>query len=91
MTVIRMDKETTTRALGKYLKTSDREVLESVYEEYRDVFPQVPLMTAAEVKAVLEVAKSPKAKQMKPEEFFDNALVQKIQASGFIDAVNGKR
>ena len=48
-------------------------------------------MTAAEVKAVLDVAKSPKAKQMKPEEFFDNGLVQKIQASGFIDAVNGKR
>jgi hypothetical protein len=91
MAVIRMDKETTTRALGKYLKTTDREVLESVYEDYKDVFPQVPLMTAAEVKAVLNVAKSPNAKQMKPEEFFDNVLVQKIQASGFIDAVNGKR
>jgi hypothetical protein len=48
-------------------------------------------MTAAEVKAVLNVPKSPNAKQMKPEEFFDNVLVQKIQASGFIDAVNGKR
>jgi len=91
MAVIRMDKETTTRALSKYLKTTDREVLESVYEDYKDVFPQVPLMTAAEVKAVLDVAKSPKAKQMKPEDFFDNGLVQKIQASGFIDAVNGKR
>ena len=91
MAVIRMDKETTTRALGKYLKTTDREVLESVYEDYKDVFPQVPLMTAAEVKAVLNVAKSPNAKQMKPEDFFDNVLVQKISASGFIDAVNGKR
>jgi hypothetical protein len=39
---------------------------------------------------VLDVAKSPRAKQMKPEEFFDNGLVQKIQASGFINAVNGK-
>ena len=45
-------------------------------------------MTAAEVKAVLDVAKSPKAKQMKPEEFFDNSIVQKIQASGFIEQVN---
>jgi hypothetical protein len=48
-------------------------------------------MTAAEVQAVLDVAKSPKAKQMKPTEFFDNSIVQKIQASGFVDAVNGKR
>jgi len=91
MAVIRKDKETTMRSMGKYLKTTDREVLESVYDDYKDVFPQVPLMTAAEVKAVLDVAKSPKAKQMKPEEFYDNSLVHKIQASGFIDAVNGKR
>jgi NitT/TauT family transport system substrate-binding protein len=91
MAVIRKDKETTMRSMGKYLKTTDREVLESVYDDYKDVFPQVPLMTAAEVKAVLDVAKSPKAKQMKPEEFYDNSLVQKIQTSGFIDAVNGKR
>ena len=91
MAVIRKDKESTVRSMAKYLKTNDREVLESVYDDYKDVFPQVPLMTAAEVKAVLDVAKSPKAKQMRPEDFFDNSLVQKIQASGFIDTVNGKR
>jgi ABC-type nitrate/sulfonate/bicarbonate transport system substrate-binding protein len=91
MAVIRKDKESTVRSMAKYLKTNDRAVLESVYDDYKDVFPQVPLMTAAEVKAVLEVAKSPKAKQMRPEDFFDNSLVQKIQASGFIDTVNGKR
>ena len=85
-----MDKETTTRALGKYLKTSDREVLESVYEDYRDVFPQIPLMTAAEVKAVLDVAKSPKAKQMRPEYFFDNALVQELMNDGFYNKLWGK-
>ena len=88
MAVIRRDKETTMKSMGKFLKTNDREVLESVYDDYKDVFPQVPLMTAAEVKAVLDVAKSPRAKQMKPEEFFDNSLVQKIQAAGFIDSVN---
>src|SRR5215467_2177253 len=91
LAVIRKDKETTMKSMGKYLKTTDREVLESVYDDYKDVFPQTPLMTAAEVKAVLDVAKSPKAKQIKPEEFYDNSLVQKIQASGFIDAVNRKR
>ncbi len=88
MAVVRREKETTLKSMGKYLKTNDREVLESVYEDYKDVFPQVPFMTAAEVKAVLDASKSPKAKQMKPEEFFDNSLVQKIQASGFIDSVN---
>ncbi|MGN6719835.1 MAG: ABC transporter substrate-binding protein [Candidatus Binatia bacterium] len=88
LAVIRKDKETTTRSMAKFLKTSDAAVLDSVYEEYKDVFPVTPLVSMAEVKAVLDVAKSPKAKQMKPEEFFDNSLVQKIQASGFIEQVN---
>ena len=88
LAVIRKDKETTMRSMGKFLKTTDQAVLESVYDDYKDVFPTTPLMTAAEVKAVLDVAKSPKAKQMKPEEFFDNSIVQKIQASGFIEQVN---
>ncbi len=88
LAVIRKDKETTMRSMGKFLKTTDQAVLESVYDDYKDVFPTTPLMTAAEVKAVLDVAKSPKAKQMKPEEFFDNSVVQKIQASGFIEQVN---
>lgn len=88
LAVIRKDNDTTLRSLGKFLKTSDQAVLESVYDDYKDVFPITPLMTSAEVRAVLEVAKSPKAKQMKPEEFFDNSLMQKIQASGFVEQVN---
>jgi ABC-type nitrate/sulfonate/bicarbonate transport system substrate-binding protein len=90
MAVIRKDKETTLKALSKFQKTNDREILESVYEEYRDVFPVAPLMTTAEIQAVLDVSKSPKAKSMKPQEFFDNSIVQKIQASGFIDQINKK-
>ncbi|MBI2088619.1 MAG: ABC transporter substrate-binding protein [Deltaproteobacteria bacterium] len=90
ISVIRKDKESTIRAFGKYLKTDNRQILESVYEEYVDVFPKVPLMTAAEVKAVLDVARNPRAKQMRPEEFFDNSFVQKIEASGFIDSLYAK-
>ncbi len=78
MAVIRRDKVTTLKALAKFQKTNDREILESVYEEYRDVFPVTPLMTAAEIQAVLDVSKSPKAKSMKPQEFYDNSIVQKI-------------
>lgn len=88
MAMIRRDRESTMKSLGKFLKTNDQAVLESVYDEYKDVFPVTPLVTVAEVKAVLDVSKSPKAKQMKPEEFFDNSIVQKIQASGFIEQVN---
>ena len=75
------------KALGKYLKTDNREVLEAVYEEYKEVFPRVPLLTSAEVKAVLDVAKSPRARQSRAEDFYDNSFVQKIQNSGFIESL----
>jgi len=88
MALIRHDKEATIKSIGKFLKTSDREALESTYDQYKNVFPVTPLTTAAEVQAVLDVSKSPKAKTMKPQEFFDNSIVQKIQASGFIEQVN---
>ena len=88
MALIRRDRETTIKSIGKFLKTSDRDALESTYDEYKNVFPVTPMMTAAEVQAVLDVAKSPKAKTMKAQEFFDNSIIQKIQASGFIEQVN---
>lgn len=90
ISVIRNNKDATLRTLGKYLKTENKEVLESVYEEYKEVFPRLPLVTAAEVKAVLDVEKSPRAKQARPEEFFDNSFVQKIESSGFIDTLYNK-
>ena len=90
ISVIRKEKESTLKVLAKYLKTDNREALEAVYNEYVDSFPRVPLMTAAQGKAVLDVAKSPRAKQAKPEDFFDNSFVQKIQASGFIDSLYAK-
>ncbi|MSP39519.1 MAG: hypothetical protein EXR70_13615 [Deltaproteobacteria bacterium] len=91
MALIRRDRETTIKSIGKFLKSTDRDALESTYDEYKNVFPTTPLMTAAEVQAVLDVAKSPKAKSMKPQELFDNSIVQKIQGSGFIEQVNKRQ
>jgi hypothetical protein len=44
-------------------------------------------MTKQEVEAVLEVVKSPKGVQAKPEAFYDNSLLQKLDASGFINSL----
>lgn len=87
ISVIKKDKESSLRVMQKYLKQEDRLLLEAIYEETRDVFPRVPLMTVQEVQAVLDVAKTPKARQVKPEDFFDNSLVQEIARSGFIDSL----
>lgn len=85
--VIRRDKETALTALGKFLKTDNRQTLDGIYDEYGGVFQRVPLITKEEVKAVLDVAKSPRAQQVKPEEFYDNSFIQKLEVSGFINSL----
>jgi ABC-type nitrate/sulfonate/bicarbonate transport system substrate-binding protein len=85
--IIKRDKENAFKAMGKFLKTDNRQTLEGIYEEYAEAFQRVPLMTREQVRAVLEVAKSPKAQQVKPEDFYDNSFLQKLDASGFINSL----
>jgi ABC-type nitrate/sulfonate/bicarbonate transport system substrate-binding protein len=87
ISIIRQDKETAMKVMSKFMKTDNRQVLEAVYDEHAPVFQRVPLMTKEAVQAVLEVAKSPRAPQAKPEEFFDNSFLQKLEASGFINSL----
>ena len=87
ISIIRRDKETTLKVMGKFMKTDNRKVLEAVYEEHLPVFQRVPLMTKEAVQAVLDVAKNPRAQQMKPEDFYDNSFIQKLEVSGFINSL----
>jgi ABC-type nitrate/sulfonate/bicarbonate transport system substrate-binding protein len=87
LAIIRTDKETTYKAMAKFLKTDNRQTLESIYDDYGSAYQRVPLITRQEVQAVLEVVKSAKGAQAKPEVFYDNSFVQKIEASGFIDGL----
>jgi ABC-type nitrate/sulfonate/bicarbonate transport system substrate-binding protein len=87
ISIIRRDKESTLKVMGKYMKTDNQKLLAAVYEEHLPVFQRVPLMSKEAVQAVLDVAKNPRAQQVKPEEFFDNSFLQKLEASGFIDSL----
>ena len=87
ISIIRRDKETTMKVMSKFMKTDNRQVLEAIYDEHLPVFQRLPLMTKEPVQAVLDVAKSPKAQQMKPEEFYDNSFLQKLEDSGFINSL----
>ena len=74
--------------MGKFMKTDNRQQLEAVYDEHAPVLQRVPLISRQEeVEAVLEVVKSPKGVQAKPEVFYDNSFLQKIEASGFINSL----
>jgi ABC-type nitrate/sulfonate/bicarbonate transport system substrate-binding protein len=90
LSIIRRDKETAMKVMAKFMKTDDRKVLEAIYEEHAPVLQRVPLMTRDEVQAVLDVVKNPKGQQVKPEDFYDNSFIQRLDASGFINSLDAR-
>jgi ABC-type nitrate/sulfonate/bicarbonate transport system substrate-binding protein len=90
LSIIRRDKETAMKVMAKFMKTDDRKVLEAIYEEHAPVLQRVPLMTRDEVQALLDVVKNPKGQQVKPEDFYDNSFIQRLDASGFINSLDAR-
>jgi len=87
ISVILRDKETTLKVMAKNMKMENRQWVEAVYDDVAGVLQRVPYMSKAEVQAVLEVVKNPKGTQIKPDDFFDNSFLQKLEFSGFINSL----
>jgi len=78
------------KAMGKYFRTDDREVLEETYDliiQNGFNFPPYP----SGVVGLLQESQSPKAKIAKPEDFVDNRFVRELDQSGFIKAALAAR
>ena len=45
LAILRQDKETAFKAMGKFLKTDNRHTLEGIYDDYGSAYQRVPLMT----------------------------------------------
>lgn len=88
--VMRTEKEFTLKALEKFMRLSDREILEAMYA--RDILQgieKVPAPSLAGVQTILDelAGKRPAAKGRKPEEFVDARFVKELQGSGYIEAL----
>jgi ABC-type nitrate/sulfonate/bicarbonate transport system substrate-binding protein len=74
--------------LAKYLKTTDAEVLTSVYEEIGlTLLPEKPYPTLRGIEIMLRelAARDPKAKAARPEEFVNLNFIKELDDSGFIE------
>jgi hypothetical protein len=72
--------------MGKYLRINDREALEDVYRLYKEIYPQVPHPSAAAIQTQLTwmAQRDDRAKNAKPERFFDDTILKEIEKSGFV-------
>jgi ABC-type nitrate/sulfonate/bicarbonate transport system substrate-binding protein len=85
-------KEETRKIFSKYTKINDPGMLDGSIQYGYDFMEKVPLVKTAAFQATLDqIAKTnPKAKQAKPEQFFDNSLVQELIDEGFFAKLWGK-
>jgi len=87
ISIILRDKETALKVMARNMKMDNRQWVEAVYDDVAGVLQRAPYMSKAEVQAVLEVVKNPKGDQAKPEDFFDNSFLQKLEFSGYINSL----
>ncbi|HXG50016.1 MAG TPA: ABC transporter substrate-binding protein [candidate division Zixibacteria bacterium] len=85
-------KEETKAIFARYTKVTDPGMLEGSLQYAHDFVEKVPLVKAKAFQVTLEqiALKNPKAKQARPEDFFDNSLVQELIKEGFFTALWGK-
>lgn len=91
--IMHTDREFVYKVLGKYLRITDRSVLDSAYNaEIKVLEPRLVIKNEA-LQAILdEVAQTdPRAKKVKPQELIDSRYLDEMEKSGFFDQVWAKK
>jgi ABC-type nitrate/sulfonate/bicarbonate transport system substrate-binding protein len=85
-------KEEFKKIIARYSKVTDPGMLEGSAQYAYDFVEKVPLVKAKAFQVTLDVIaeRNPKAKQVKPEQFFDNSLVQELIDEKFYVSLWGK-
>jgi NitT/TauT family transport system substrate-binding protein len=85
-------KEESKAIIARYTKVTDPGMLEGTMQYAYDFVEKVPLVKREAFQATLDEIgkKNPKAKQAKPEQFYDNSLVQELIKEGFFTSLWGR-
>jgi len=81
------NKKETQRVFGKYMRTSDADVLESSYQAYVNTTPRKPYPTLKGLQFLLDrlAPTMPQAKAAKPEQFVDMSFLNELEKEGFFN------
>jgi NitT/TauT family transport system substrate-binding protein len=81
------DRAATLDVMRRYMKIDDEEILNQTYDLHiQQLLPEVPRIPIEGVRLMLdELGESlPKAREARPEEFYDNGLLDRLDSSGFV-------
>lgn len=87
--ILHTDREFTYKVLGKYLRVTDRSILEAAYNgEIKALEPRLVIKPEALQATLDEIAPvDPRAKNVKPQELVDMRYVEDMEKSGFFDQI----
>ena len=80
------NREAALRAIGKYTRSTDRNLLEETYQTNRKVIRLNARTTEAAVRNVLEALadQNPKARGARPQDFYTNRYIDELEQAGFM-------
>jgi ABC-type nitrate/sulfonate/bicarbonate transport system substrate-binding protein len=80
------------RAIQKYARIKDPDILEATYGEARNYIETVPYATRKGLETIIGelVPTDPKAKQAKPDDFLDTRFVSQLEKDGFYSRATAK-
>jgi NitT/TauT family transport system substrate-binding protein len=87
------DREFVYKVLGKYLRVTDRNVLDSAYNAEIKVLEPRLVIKPESLQAILDElsATDPRAKKVKPQELIDTRYLDEMEKSGFFDQLWAKK
>jgi NitT/TauT family transport system substrate-binding protein len=86
--LLKANKTAGIRAIQKYARIKDPEILEATYGEARAYIENVPYVTRKGMETIITelLPNEPKAKSAKPEDFLDTRFVSQLEKEGFYKA-----
>jgi len=90
--LFKTDRNVGLKAIQKYARIKDPQILEAAYVESRDYLESVPYVSRKGLEIILAELreKDPKARQAKPEDFLDMRFVAELEKEGFFKKLQGK-
>jgi len=82
--IFKTDKEYSMETLGRYIKTSDREILSKTYDVYRDAWESVPLVRREGIQQALDSIPEAKGVKLNLDNLIDNSLIHELEKDGFL-------
>jgi ABC-type nitrate/sulfonate/bicarbonate transport system substrate-binding protein len=90
--LLRTDRERAIDVIAQYTNLADRAIAEQTWEIYRNYYsmPPYPERAAMEAVAREELGNmNPKAREVPPEDFYDDSILRELEQSGFVRQVTG--